>query len=174
MFTGYHTNVVVNVICLQIDDRQNLRAERGNRMILSLQENIAEVRSMEVDHDLLMRRADLLSTKDRDLIEAVLVRGQSAASMGRLMGVDPRTVRKRISKIRRRISSKDFLAAARAMGYLSADDAELARLRYCQGLSHRQLYRQLAITSHALRRRLCALAAQIEMVGRMTQSRRGK
>ncbi len=141
--------------------------ERGIRMVLSLREDIARVRNLDVDQGLLLQRAELLSEQDRAIIEAVLVRGQSAASLARLMNANPRVLRKRVRQIHRRMLSREFLAAARAIGYLAPGEAELAKLRYCQRLSYRQLCSRLAITSHALRRKLCALSARIQTISQM-------
>ena len=112
----------------------------------------------------------LLAPPERELLEAVLIRGQSASSLARIMGVRPRTVRDRVRRLTRRLSSRRFLDAARALEYLPPDDAELARLHFCEGTSQRELARRRGMTSHALRRRMDRISAEIATVRRMRRA----
>jgi len=119
-----------------------------------------------------MGRARLLSDNDRDLVRAVLVHGQSAPVVARLTGQTARAVRGRVSRLTRRMTSRAFLDAARALPYLEPGDALLARLAFCQRLSHRRLCLELKLTRHTLRRRLDRLAAQIQTIRRMSRDAR--
>lgn len=136
-------------------------------MTLSLRENICRQRHLPCDEEILRARAELLAPEDRELIEAVLIHGQSASSLARIMGVHPRAVRTRIHRLSRRLTSRPFLDAARALEYLPAEDAHLARLHFCQGASQRELARRLGMTSHVLRRRLDRISAEIATIRRM-------
>lgn len=140
-------------------------------MQLSLRESICRHRELPDDQEILTGRIELLAPADRELLEAVLIRGQSATSLARIMGVRPRTLRDRVRRLSRRVASRRFLDAARAMSYLPDEDAELARLYYCQGLSQRALAERLGVTSHSLRRRLDRIAAEIATIRRMHRSR---
>jgi len=117
-----------------------------------------------------MGRAELLAKDDRELIEAVFVRGQSSESVARMMGVRPREVRRRLYSLARRLASRRFLNAARALPYLRPADADLARLRFCQGVTQRQLCRQMGLSSYTLRRRLDKIGAEIETIRRVARS----
>jgi len=114
-----------------------------------------------------MGRAALLAREDRDLIEAVFVRRQTARSLGRLMGLSPKVIRRRIRRLSRRLASRRFLDAARALPYLAPDEEKLARLHLCQGLTQRQLGLHLGLSTHVLRRRLDRISAQIETIRRV-------
>ncbi|MFP3937088.1 MAG: hypothetical protein ACLFVW_02010 [Phycisphaerae bacterium] len=140
-------------------------------MPLSLQENICRKKELPADEEVIRGRMELLSPPEKELLEAVLVRGQSASSLARIMGVRPRTLRDRVRRLSRRLTSREFLDAARALQYLPAEDAELARLYFCQGLSQRALAKRLGITAHTLRRRLDRVSAQISAIRRMHRSR---
>jgi DNA-directed RNA polymerase specialized sigma24 family protein len=113
-------------------------------------------------------RAELLAEGDRELIRAVLVHGQSAASVARMMRTPPRTIQARVRRLTRRITSRTFLEAARALPYLSPADAALARMRYCQGATYGDLCRDVKLTLHQVRRNLDRIAAQVETISRIS------
>ncbi len=135
-------------------------------MHLTLRESICIATKLPRNDAILMGRAELLAPKDRDLVEAVLIRGQSTRSVARMMGVSSRAVRSRVCRLGRRLTSRKFLSAARSLSYLSPADADLATLYFCQGLSHRQLSSRMGLSIHLLRRRLDGIAAQIAVISK--------
>ena len=139
-------------------------------MPLQFRENLYTGTRLPRDEEVLKGRAKLLSEEDQLLVEAVLVRGQSAAFTARLMGASPRSIRNRVRRICRHLTSRRFLDAARAMPYLEPDDGELARLWFCEGVSQRQLCRRLDLTVHELRKSLESLRAQIKTIHRLQGS----
>jgi len=139
-------------------------------MPLQFRDNLYTGTHLPRDEEVLVGRAKLLSEEDQLLVEAVLVHGQSAAFTARLMGAPPRSIRNRLRRICRHLTSRRFLDAARALPYLKPDDAELARLWFCRRLSQRQLCRRLNLTVHELRKSLEALRAQIETIHRLQGS----
>lgn len=143
-------------------------------MPLRLRENICRVRQMPRNDDILMGRAELLAVEDRDLIEAILIRGQSTGSVARMIGLTPRIVRSRVYRLGRRLTSQQFLDTARALRYLSAPDALLARLRFCQGATQRQLSHRLGLSCHVLRRRLDHISAQVATIRRLSMAKPDK
>ena len=138
-------------------------------MVLSLKEDICLKRDFQKLDGVLKGRAELLNVHERELVETVLIRGQSSSSLARIIGIPPKTLRSKVLRLRRRLVSRRFLMAARSLPYLSPPDAELAKLHYCQGLSQRKLCQKLGWKSHLLRRRLDCLAAQIETIWRMSE-----
>lgn len=141
-------------------------------MTLSLKEGILCAGKLPRDDQVIMGRAELLSTEDRNLIEAVVLHGQTAESLARLMGVSGRTIRRRVERLMARLASREFLQAARVLPYLAEEDARLARLAFCQQRSQRWLARHLNVTSHCLRRRLDQLAARIETLHKVMNRQR--
>jgi len=138
-------------------------------MALPLREEICDAERPGRIDEIIMGRAELLGEADKALLEAVIARGQSAASVARMMGVSPRVVRGRVRRLTGRVISRRFLDAARALPYLLPEDARLAQMRFCQGATHRQLCQRFNVTWHCLRRRLDRIAAQVETVRRLTQ-----
>jgi DNA-directed RNA polymerase specialized sigma24 family protein len=117
-----------------------------------------------------MARAELLSAEDRELMEAVMVRGQTMRSVARMKGTSERSVGNRVRRLSERLASRAFLDAARALAYLPREDAMLASLRFCAGLSERKLAEILGASSHVVRRRLDRIGAQIAMIHRIQQA----
>lgn len=136
-------------------------------MALSLRENIYKGRRLPRDVDLLIARSELLSQSDRELMEAVLVRGQTVVSVARMMGISARRVGNRVKRLARRLTSGEFLDAARALPYLPPKDAAVASMRFCEGLSKRKLAARLGVSQHILRRRLDRIGAQVAMIRRI-------
>jgi hypothetical protein len=136
-------------------------------MSISLRENICTAGKLPRNEGILMTRAELLAQEDRDLIEAVILRGQSAESVGRMMNASPRAIRQRVHRLGRRLTSKRFMDVARAMPYLLPQDALLSKRYFCQGASYRRLSREFGMTDHALRKRLDRIAAQIQAIRRL-------
>ena len=142
-------------------------------MALPLMESLCVAKELVRDDEVIMGRAELLDRKDQDLIEAIFMRGQSTASLGRMLGVPARRVRDRAARLRRHLVGRTFLDAARALPYLPREDVALAKRRFCQQATHRELCRELGLTSHALRRRLDQLAAKIATIRRLQRGRLG-
>ena len=138
-------------------------------MTLSLRESVLSSGRLPRNDDVVLSRAELLAPVDQDLIEAVLIRGQSTRSLARLMGMTPRGVRDRVNRLTRRMGSRKFIDAARALPYLSREDAEIATLRFCQGYRLRGLREKFETTEHAIRRRLDRVDAEIRAINRMTR-----
>jgi DNA-directed RNA polymerase specialized sigma24 family protein len=140
-------------------------------MPMQLRENISIARKLPRTDVVLLGRSAFLGQEDRDLIEAVLVRGQPAALVARMTGTTAKAVRRRVHRISRRLSSRKFLDTVRALPYLPEEESLLARLFFCRGVPQRQIAQQMNITEHALRRRLDRLAAQITAITRWRTSK---
>jgi len=139
-------------------------------MALRLRENIAIARKLPRDSAVLMARAELLAQGDRELMEAILLRGQTVASVSRMMGISQRAVSNRAKRLAARMTSSRFLDAARALPYLDAPDAKLASMRFCEGLSERKLAAKMGLSPYVLRRRLDRVSAQISMIKNIQKS----
>jgi len=135
-------------------------------MALSLRESICQATRLPRCDDVILGRAELLLPRERLLVEAIVVRGQPVKTVAWMMGVSPRTIRRRVRRLCERMTSPAFLDAARSLHYLQPDDAKLARLHFCGGMSHRQLVRELGLSVHTIRRRLDGIRAQIAMITR--------
>jgi len=133
-------------------------------MPLTLKESIMRSTDLPRDEQVLMGRATLLARRDRELLEAVLIKGQSAPTLAGMMGITPRAVRRRVNRLAERLTSRAFLDAVRALPDLPPEDAELVRLRYGYGLSYRQLMSRLGLSWHVVRRRLDRISAKIEAI----------
>jgi hypothetical protein len=133
-------------------------------MPVSLRDSIAQKEDLPRTDVVLMGRAELLAPADRDLLEAVLIRSQPVSALGRIMDVDARLLRLRIHRLGRRLASRRFLDAARALPYLDAEAARLARLHFCQKVSIIDLAAQEGLSRYTMRRHIERIAAQIQAV----------
>jgi hypothetical protein len=139
----------------------------------------------------LAARAGLLRSDDRELVKAVMINGYTAAEVARMTRLSPRSICNRIRKLTTRLGSREFLGAARALPFLEPSDAALARMRFCAGMSLRQISREMSdgqgtrgaeagtarrdahrrrrgrMTPHVVRRRLDSVAAKIALINRM-------
>ena len=147
------------------------RREKEFTVPVLLRENIYQARRLPRTDEILQGRSALLLPVDQALIEAVLIKGQSAVSLGRLMEVPPSRVRKKVHNLTKRLSSRKFLDAARALCYLSPADARIARKKYCQGLANREICTQEGISLYKLRRHLDRISAEIAAIKRFTKKR---
>jgi len=123
-------------------------------LMMSLRESLVKARRLPKSADVLAARCEFLSSEDRNLMEAVVLKHQSSIEIGRLIGVAPRTVRYRVNKLALRMSSQRFVQAVKLLMYLPPRDAELIRLRYMQGESLRHLAACAGVSLHVLRREL--------------------
>lgn len=118
----------------------------------------------EDNANLIVRRARLLAKSDRDLLEAVLLRGQTISSMARLMGHNARTLTSRVAILKRRLLSRKFVRSAQALPYLDRAQARLARLHFCQRMPVREIARKTNMSYYRLRRTLESIGIQISMI----------
>ena len=130
-------------------------------MIARLRESIAKARKLPKSADLMIARAELLAPRDRALVEAVMLNHQSAEEIGRIAGINPRTVRYRVHKLTRRLASQKFLDAARLLLYLNPREAEVVRRYYCQGQSLRMVASDMGMTLHQVRREIDRLHGEM-------------
>jgi len=121
-------------------------------------------RRLPKDSAVLMARAELLAPGDKELMEAILLRGQTVASVARMTGMSVRAVSNRAKRLAARMTSRRFLDAARALPYLDDEDAKLASMKFCAGMSDRGLAEKTGLSQHVVRRRLDRIAAKISMI----------
>jgi len=139
-------------------------------MALTLKESIARTRTLPQDSAVFAARAELLSPEDRELIQAVFVRGQTARSLAVMAGLSSRAISNRVKRLADRMASREFINAARALPYLEPSDATLASLRFCAGLSERKLADKTGLSPYTIRRRLDRISAQIAMINRIRRT----
>ena len=130
-------------------------------MIARLRETIAKARKLPKSADLMIARAELLTPRDRALVEAVMLKNQSAEEIGRIADINPRTVRYRIHKLTKRMASQEFLDAARLLLYLNPHEGEVVRRYYCQGQSLRTVAEAMGMTLHQVRREIDRLHGEM-------------
>jgi len=138
---------------------------------ISLKESVCTAHNITADTAILAGRIQWLTGQEREVAEAILLRGQTAASVARLMGLSPRTVRDRLRRIVRRLAGRRFRMTIRAIPYLAPAEAKLAAVRFCQGRTLRQTAEEMGLGFHAARRQCDAVWAQVQAIERMRKAR---
>ena len=131
-------------------------------MSLSLRENVARARALPRSDAKLEARAALLRRRDRELLLAALSKGVQVRALAELAGVDERTIRHRVHQLARRLCSRRFLQAARALSYLPPLDARVALLRFCQNRPVKEIAATLGISLYNARQMVERVQAKID------------
>lgn len=131
-------------------------------MPLSLQESWAVRKEFVTDPHILIGRCELLCPADRDLVVALFGHHGSAELLAHLGHCHVQTIRRRYRKLLARLHSERFLLAARSLPYLSGEQAALARLHICQGVSLREAAGRIGLTYHQARKLLHVIHGVIQ------------
>lgn len=118
-----------------------------------------------VDADELVRRSRFLDVAERQLIVQAYGYGQPISGLAALSGVRPATLHRRIAKIRKRISGKDFQVVSECLELFPAKYRAVAKHRYLMGFSLDRIVRETGLTMHQVRQRLNAARALIKVAG---------
>lgn len=140
-------------------------------MPVSFEEYMSSQARLPRDEQVLIGRLELLDDFDRQLVDAVVIRGQPTASLARLMGKSQRIIRDRVLSLMRRVASDDFLAAARSLPYLTGEERRIATRYFCQAATLRQLSQETGMTIHRTRRRIDQLRAKINVISAIGAAR---
>ena len=116
--------------------------------------NILLENELTQSDDVLFSRAQLLDDPDRLLLEAVLLHRQNAEMVSRLTGITGWWVRRRVRQLVAMMTGVAFVNAMRALPHLPSEDAQIARLRYCQGFKVQEICVRLGINRYQYQRRL--------------------
>lgn len=143
-------------------------------MPITLKESIAQKVDTPDSEAVLMGRAELLAREDRDILQAVIVDGQPASRLARLMDISASQLRKRVHRLCRRLASPEFLTVARSLRFLPHNERLLARQYFCEGLSQRDLAAATGESLHTIRRRLDRVRAKIAALTSIQQGHRAR
>lgn len=124
---------------------------------------------LSIDH--ILEHARHLAAGDRALIEGVYLRGMSAAELARAAGKEPGTVRKRLARVVRRMSSPIFRFVVRHKSQWPPERAAIADAVILRGLSQRTAAMTLGLGVHRVRRELDGIRALLEAAGESRPSR---
>lgn len=112
--------------------------------------------------DHLLLRAEWLEPSERALVEAVYRDGRSAIELAALAGRTPRSMRRRLRRIVRRVLAPEFVFVAQRRSRWTASRRRVADACILHGRSMREAATELGLTLHTIRRHMEAIRAQIE------------
>jgi hypothetical protein len=101
--------------------------------------------------EVLRMRAHLLSGEDRALLEAHLEQGSSFRQIGRLMGLDRRTVGRRVRKIVQRLTDETYELCFGNHEDFNGRELTVIRDHFIGGLSERRISRHRDVPRYRVR-----------------------
>jgi predicted DNA-binding protein YlxM (UPF0122 family) len=112
-------------------------ARRRASQLFEQKEKTAE--KLEDRVDVLRSRAQLLTGKDRLLMQMYLNNANTFSQMARLAGVNEASVSRRIHKLVRRLLDGQFITCLRSRGKLTNEQIEIARDYFVKGVPMRKI-----------------------------------
>ncbi len=107
--------------------------------------------------ELILIRAEFLLPKDRSLLHAYFERGVRVDDLARLENCTPRSVRRRVRALARRMLDPTFVFVMRHIDTFTTTRRQVARLVYLHGRSRREVARMLGLGLHTVRRHCLAI-----------------
>ncbi len=101
--------------------------------------------------EMLQMRAHLLAGEERALLEAYLERGNSLCQIGRLMGLHPRNVGRKIRRIVRRLTDDTYEICLGHHDEFNGRELKVIRDHFIGGLSERCISRDRNVTLYRVR-----------------------
>jgi predicted DNA-binding protein YlxM (UPF0122 family) len=104
--------------------------------------------------DLIRSRADLLTGKDRAIMQIYLDNSGTFRQMSRIAGVNEANVARRIHKIIRRLLDGQYITCLRNRHKFTVEELDIARDYFLKGLPMSQIADNRSTTYYAVRRAL--------------------
>ncbi len=101
--------------------------------------------------EVLRMRAHLLAGEDRALLEAYLEHGSSFRQIGRLMGLDPRNVGRKVRRIVRRLTDDTYEVCLGNRDEFNGRELALIKDHFVGGLSERRISRHRGVPRYTVR-----------------------
>jgi len=122
--------------------------------------------------EMLMARAQMLTGKDKVLMQMYLADGSSFSEMARLMGANEATIARRVRKLTRRLLCGEYMTCLRGRRILSGLEKTIAKDYFLQGLSQEAIAQKMGITVYQVRKILGSLRALYKGKGTSNMSGR--
>lgn len=104
--------------------------------------------------DMLRARAEMLTGKDKVLMQMYLVDGNSFSKMARLVGVNEATIARRVRKLTRRLLRGEYMMCLRSRRCLSWLERTIAKDYFLEGRSQEAIAQKMGITVYQVRKTL--------------------
>jgi len=111
---------------------------------------------------LLRTRAEMLTGKDKALIQMYLANGSSFGEMARLAGVSESTIARRVRRLTRRLLGSEYMMCLRRRRRLSTLEQAVAKDYFLEGRSQKEIARKREFTVYQVRKALRRLQALID------------
>ena len=104
--------------------------------------------------EMLRARAEMLTGKDKVLMQMYLADGNSFSEMARLVGVNEATIARRVRKLTRRLLRGEYMMCLRSRRCLSELEQTIAKDYFLEGRSQEAIAQKRGITVYQVRRTL--------------------
>ena len=104
--------------------------------------------------DLLRARADILTGKDRALMQMYLESGLTFGRIARLLGINEANVARRIRRLTCHLLDSEYIACLRNRGRFSLMERTVAKDYFIEGLSQKKIAQKRDITVYQVRKSL--------------------
>ena len=139
-------------------------------MGIKFRDKLLQYQRLTRSDSVLLTRAQLLDDCDRMLVEAIILHGQNGEAVGRMTGLKSYWIRRRTRRLVGLITSATYAHVMKILPRLSPEDAQVAKLRYCQGLSLADIGCRMDLTRYQLGRRLDRIRGRIVAAARGRRS----
>lgn len=104
--------------------------------------------------EMLRVRAEMLTGKDKVLMQMYLADGSSFGEMARLVGVNEATIARRVRKLTRRLLRGEYMMYLRSRRCLSGLERTIAKDHFLEGRSQEAIAQKMGITVYQVRKTL--------------------
>jgi len=116
--------------------------------------------------DLLRARAEILTGKDKALMQMYLENGSTFSQMARLAGVNEATIARRIHKLSHRLLDSEYITCLRHREHFSPLEQAIARDYFIEGLSQKAIALKRNTTVYRIRKGLNKIQEFVGALGR--------
>jgi len=114
--------------------------------------------------DLLRSRADILSGRDKALINMYFEKGSSFSQMARIARVNETTIARRVHKLIRRLLDSEYTTCLRNRDRFSQFEQAVARDYFIVGLSQEKIAKKRNVTIYHVRKSIRVIRKQIRAI----------
>jgi len=110
-------------------------------------------------------RAEMLSGKDKALIQMYLANSSSFGEMARFAGVSESTIARRVRKLIRRLLGGEYMMCLHSRAQLNKLEQAVAKDYFLEGRSQKEIARKREFTVYQVRKALRRLQALVRQSG---------
>ncbi len=120
-------------------------------------DTIGRLKQQARDNELLLLRSNLLSSRDKALMQMVFDKGGTFEQIARLTGQSASTVSRRFHTVLNKLLTRELTALLRGRAEFDSLEIRIARAYYLEGLSQKAIIQKLGVSRYRVRNTLGTL-----------------